>query len=57
MKLFYLILFVTAGLDETNSNALKRAIVPHQYSAVPENEQDYYISRSQGCPVVSEAFF
>ncbi|MEO8535220.1 MAG: murein L,D-transpeptidase catalytic domain-containing protein [Flavobacterium sp.] len=46
-----------AGLDETNSNALKRAIVLHQYSAVPENEQDYYISRSQGCPMVSEAFF
>ncbi|MCD0465499.1 hypothetical protein [Flavobacterium sp. ENC] len=46
MKLFYLILFVTAGLDETNSNALKRAIVPHQYSAVTENEQDYYISCS-----------
>ncbi|MFH6942359.1 murein L,D-transpeptidase catalytic domain-containing protein [Flavobacterium sp. FlaQc-50] len=46
-----------AGLDETNNNALKRAIVLHQYSAVPENEQDYYISRSQGCPMVSEAFF
>ena len=45
------------GLDETNSNALKRAIVLHKYSAVPENEQDYYISRSQGCPMVSEAFF
>ena len=46
-----------AGLDETNNNALKRAIVLHQYSAVPENEQDYYISHSQGCPMVSEAFF
>lgn len=46
-----------AGLDETNSNALKRAIVLHQYSAVPENEQDHYISRSQGCPMISEAFF
>lgn len=46
MKLFYLILFVTEGLDETNSNALKRAIVPHQYSVVPENEQDYYFTQS-----------
>jgi hypothetical protein len=45
------------GLDETNSNALKRAIVLHKYSAVPESEQDHYISRSQGCPMVSEAFF
>ncbi|WP_161568457.1 hypothetical protein [Flavobacterium cupreum] len=49
MKLFYLIIFVTSGLDETTNNALKRAIMPHQYSAVPENEQDYYISCSQGC--------
>ncbi|QSB25010.1 murein L,D-transpeptidase catalytic domain-containing protein [Flavobacterium sp. CLA17] len=46
-----------AGLDETNSNALKRSIVLHKYSAVPEGEQDHYISRSQGCPMVSEAFF
>lgn len=45
------------GLDETNSNALKRAIVLHHYSAVPEEEQDYYISRSKGCPMVNEQFF
>jgi len=45
------------GLDETNSNALKRAIVLHHYSAVPEQEQDYYISRSKGCPMVNEQFF
>lgn len=45
------------GLDETNSNALKRAIVLHHYSAVPEAEQDYYISRSHGCPMVNEQFF
>ncbi|KUJ61412.1 hypothetical protein AR687_13330 [Flavobacteriaceae bacterium CRH] len=45
------------GLDETNNNALKRAIVLHHYSAVPEEEQDYYISNSQGCPMVNEAFF
>ena len=46
-----------SGLDETNSNALKRAIVLHHYSAVPEKEQEYYISRSHGCPMVNEQFF
>ncbi|MFH7019169.1 murein L,D-transpeptidase catalytic domain-containing protein [Flavobacterium sp. FlaQc-47] len=45
------------GLDETNNNALKRAIVLHYYSAVPYEEQDYYISMSHGCPMVSEQFF
>ena len=45
------------GLDETNSNALKRAIVLHYYSAVPYEEQDYYISNSHGCPMVNEQFF
>lgn len=46
-----------AGLEETNSNALKRAIVLHYYSAVPYEEQDYYISNSHGCPMVNEQFF
>ena len=46
-----------SGLDETNSNASKRAVVLHSYSAVPNDEQDYYISNSQGCPMVSEVFF
>lgn len=46
-----------AGLDETNSNAMKRAVVLHSYSAVPEEEQDYYIANSHGCPMVSENFF
>lgn len=46
-----------SGLDETNSNAVKRAIVLHAYSAVPEGEQDYYISNSHGCPMVNEIFF
>ncbi|PIF30762.1 L,D-transpeptidase-like protein [Flavobacterium sp. 9] len=45
------------GLEETNSNAMMRAIVLHPYSAVPEEEQDYYISNSKGCPMVSEKFF
>lgn len=46
-----------AGLEETNNNALKRAIVLHYYSAVPYDEQEYYISRSHGCPMVNEQFF
>lgn len=46
-----------AGLEESNSNALKRAIVLHHYSAVPYDEQNYYISNSHGCPMVNEQFF
>lgn len=46
-----------SGLDESNNNAFKRAVVLHSYSAVPEEEQEYYITRSHGCPMVSEAFF
>ncbi|MEG0849168.1 murein L,D-transpeptidase catalytic domain-containing protein [Flavobacterium plurextorum] len=45
------------GLEESNNNALKRAIVLHYYSAVPYDEQDYYISNSHGCPMVNEQFF
>ncbi|WP_026728172.1 murein L,D-transpeptidase catalytic domain-containing protein [Flavobacterium denitrificans] len=45
------------GLDATNNNALKRAVVLHSYSAIPEEEQDHYISRSHGCPMVNEMFF
>jgi len=46
-----------AGLEESNDNALKRAIVLHHYSAVPYEEQNYYISNSHGCPMVNEQFF
>lgn len=45
------------GLDETNSNALKRAIVLHRYKEVPDEEKEYYIINSHGCPMVSEVFF
>ncbi|MWB96365.1 hypothetical protein GON26_18535 [Flavobacterium sp. GA093] len=45
------------GLEETNNKAFERAIVLHHYSAVPYEEQDYYISNSQGCPMVNEQFF
>ncbi|MFB3390060.1 murein L,D-transpeptidase catalytic domain-containing protein [Flavobacterium sp. LAR06] len=45
------------GLDETNNKAFERHIVLHSYSAVPLEEQEYYISNSQGCPMVNSVFF
>ncbi|MCO4813392.1 MAG: murein L,D-transpeptidase catalytic domain family protein [Flavobacteriales bacterium] len=44
------------GLDMSNSNAFKRYIVLHPYSAVPDEEQDYPIILSLGCPMVSNSF-
>ena len=49
--------FRLAGLDESNNNAMKRAIVLHHYKEVPSDEQGYYIINSHGCPMVNEAFF
>lgn len=46
-----------SGMDQTNNNALKRAIVLHCYKEVPDDEKEYYIVNSHGCPMVSEAFF
>lgn len=45
------------GLDQTNSNAMKRAVVLHRYNEVPEEEKEYYIINSHGCPMVSDLFF
>jgi hypothetical protein len=45
------------GLDDTNNNAMKRAIVLHRYKEVPDDEKEYYIINSHGCPMVSEVFF
>lgn len=45
------------GLDGTNNNAMKRAIVLHRYKEVPDDEKEYYIINSHGCPMVSEVFF
>ncbi len=45
------------GMDETNNNAFKRAIVLHRYKEVPDEEKEYYIINSHGCPMVSEVFF
>jgi hypothetical protein len=45
------------GLDATNSNAFKRFVVLHSYTAVPNNEVDPLpICQSDGCPMVSAAF-
>lgn len=49
--------FRLSGMDQTNSNALKRAIVLHCYKEVPDEEKEYYIINSHGCPMVSEVFF
>ncbi|MFB9080321.1 murein L,D-transpeptidase catalytic domain-containing protein [Flavobacterium procerum] len=49
--------FRLAGLDESNNNAMKRAIVLHHYKEVPYDEQGYYIINSHGCPMVNEVFF
>lgn len=48
--------FRLAGLDETNSNAMKRAIVLHSYKEVPSDEKEYYIINSHGCPMVNQEF-
>lgn len=45
------------GLDKTNSNAFNRSIVLHKYSAVPYDEQEKYICKSFGCPMVNEKYF
>lgn len=45
------------GLDSSNSNAFKRAVVLHKYTCVPNNEQKTPICTSLGCPMVSEDFF
>jgi len=45
------------GLDSTNSNALKRAIVLHGHGCVPDKGYDEYpICFSYGCPMVSTQF-
>lgn len=49
--------FRLAGLDQTNNNAMKRAVVLHCYKDVPDEEKEYYILNSHGCPMVSELFF
>lgn len=45
------------GLDSSNSNAFRRAIVLHKYQEVPDAEQPSQICYSLGCPMVSPNFF
>lgn len=45
------------GLDKTNNNAFGRAIVLHEFWAVPYEEQDKNICNSYGCPMVNEKYF
>jgi L,D-transpeptidase catalytic domain len=45
------------GLQNSNSNAFKRAVVLHSYFCVPDEETyPKPICNSSGCPMVSEAF-
>lgn len=45
------------GLDSTNSNAFKRFVVLHSYTAVPDAEvHPLPICQSDGCPMVSASF-
>lgn len=45
------------GLDTSNCNALKRDIVFHFHPGVPDKEDPKVISRSNGCPMVSQKVF
>ena len=45
------------GLEQTNSNALRRSIVLHKYGRVPNQEQDKPICKSFGCPMLNEEFY
>jgi hypothetical protein len=45
--------FRLIGLQKTNNNALSRAIVLHAMSCIPNDEIDYPICQSEGCPSLS----
>jgi hypothetical protein len=49
--------FKLHGLDSSNSNAFERTVVLHSYHDVPDNESTDEICQSNGCPMVSPAFF
>jgi hypothetical protein len=44
------------GLDSSNNNAFARAVVLHAHGCVPNEEVDYPICKSWGCPTVSPTF-
>jgi L,D-transpeptidase catalytic domain len=45
-----------AGLEETNNNALKRNIVLHAMSCIPDRENYAPACVTEGCPAVSKQF-
>lgn len=45
------------GLDKTNNNALKRAIVMHSYPCIKNEENLEPACLSLGCPMISKEFF
>ncbi len=45
------------GLDKTNDNAMKRAIVLHSLACVPDAESQNPACLSLGCPMLSTNFF
>jgi hypothetical protein len=48
--------FRLIGLEKSNSNALSRAIVLHSMTCIPDEESEYPICQSEGCPSVSPNF-
>lgn len=45
------------GLDKTNSNAMKRAVVLHSYGCISDVESDDLACLSLGCPMLSKNAF
>lgn len=48
--------FKLHGLDSSNSKSYERNIVLHAYSCMPDEETDYLVCNSLGCPMVSYKF-
>jgi hypothetical protein len=49
--------YILNGLDKTNDKAAIRNVVLHSFDDIPDEEQNYPITESFGCPMVSPAFF
>ena len=48
--------FKLFGLEKSNSNAYRRAIVLHSMGCIPDVEIEYPLCQSEGCPSVSPYF-
>jgi hypothetical protein len=49
--------FKLFGMEDSNSNAFKRAVVLHAYDCVPDQEiYPQYLCNSLGCPMISYSF-